>query len=261
MPSVLDRISAYKREEVLVLKDQATALATRMGKRKAKPRGFERALRRAARSGPALIGEIKKASPSKGLIRTDFNPADLARQYQDGGATCLSVLTDTPSFQGKPEYIVKAKAACALPVLRKDFMLDPIQIDESYALGADAILIILAMVDDETAKSLLKRAYEHGLDALVETHNPDEMERAKTLGSTLIGINNRNLNTLHTSLNVFARVAPHAPVDSLLIAESGVYTYDELLSLAQKGANGLLVGESLMRQANVEKATKFLLGK
>lgn len=260
MADILTKISAYKAKEVEALKTEVSmeGLEIQIASQPA-PRGFRQSLIIAAHSGPALIAEIKKASPSQGLIRENFAPPALAIAYQAGGAACLSVLTDTPSFQGSDKFLLQAREACTLPVIRKDFMLEPFQVYHSRALGADAILIIMAMVDDKTAISLHITAKKLGMDTLVETHNEEEMQRATDLGADLIGINNRNLNTFETSLSVFENLAPNAPADSLLVAESGIYTSNDVLQLAAAGAKAFLVGESLMRHEDVEAATKNLL--
>jgi indole-3-glycerol phosphate synthase len=258
---VLDRIAAYKRKDVAARKAatshadiEARALAA------APPRGFRPALARAARPGrPALIAEIKKASPSKGLIRADFDPPALARAYAAGGAACLSVLTDGPSFQGDDAYLAAARDAVALPALRKDFLVDPWQVAESRALGADCILVILAMVDDSLAADLLAEARRFGMDALVETHDEVEMARAATLGADLVGVNNRSLRTFDVDLQTTARLAPLAPPNALLVAESGLFTPADVAEVSTAGARAILVGESLMRQADVTAATEALL--
>ena len=262
MADILAKIAAYKADEVKALKAQTSRAALdKIIKHLPPTRGFEAALRAEAPYGPALIAEVKKASPSKGLIREDFNPAQIARAYEDGGASCLSVLTDGPGFQGSEAILREVCAVTNLPVIRKDFMIDPIQITESRALGADAILIIMAMVDDKTAKALFAEAARLGLDALVETHNETEMHRARSLGASLIGINNRDLKTFNTSLKTFQRVAKSAPQDALLVAESGIGNSEDILSLTAFGAEAFLVGESLMRQDDVKAATQVLLGK
>jgi len=224
------------------------------------PRGFEAALRRAAASGYGLIAEIKKASPSKGLIRADFDPPAHARAYQAGGATCLSVLTDAPYFQGHEDYLVAARAACDLPVIRKDFMVDPWQCAEARAMGADAILIIVAALSDQQMGEIEAAALERGMDVLVEVHNADEMARAAALKSRLIGMNNRDLKRFVTDLAITETLAPLAPEGALLIGESGINTHDDLLRLEKAGVRCFLVGESLMRQADVTAATRALLG-
>lgn len=209
--------------------------------------------------GPALIAEIKKASPSKGLIRVDFDPPSLARAYQAGGANCLSVLTDGPSFQGHDDFLIQARQATTLPCLRKDFLVDPWQVVESRALGADCILIILAMIDDGLASEIFAEARRLGMDALIETHDRDEMERACRLGGDLIGINNRSLRTFEVDLETTADLADHAPTTALLVAESGIASPADVDRVSQAGAQAILVGESLMRNANVEAATRSLL--
>jgi indole-3-glycerol phosphate synthase len=224
------------------------------------PRGFRAALEAKAANGFALIAEIKKASPSKGLIRNDFHPADHARAYQAGGAACLSVLTDAPYFQGHEDYLIAARAACDLPVLRKDFMIDPWQVTEARAIGADAILIIVAALDDGAMHEIEAAAYERGMDVLVEVHNEAEMERAAALRSRLIGVNNRDLKRFVTDLGTTECLAPLAPEGTLLVAESGINTHGDLERLALCGARCFLVGESLMREADVEAATRALLG-
>ncbi len=261
MTDVLDRIAAYKRVDVAARKaaqsqDQIESLAMIAGM----PRGFRSALeRRAAPGRPALIAEIKKASPSKGLIRPDFDPPALARAYEAGGAACLSVLTDGPSFQGADDYLVQARAAVALPCLRKDFLVDPWQVAESRALGADCILIILAMIDDVLADELLSEARRFGMDALIETHDEDEMARAADLGGDLVGINNRSLRTFDVDLGATARLASLSPNGSLLVAESGIFSPADVAEVAAAGATAILVGESLMRQDDVTAATETLL--
>ena len=258
MTDVLSRIAAYKRADVAERKARTPQAGIERRAAEAPPvRGFRAAL--AAAPGPALIAEIKKASPSKGLIRPDFDPPALARAYAEGGATCLSVLTDRPSFQGEDSYLVAARAAVTLPVLRKDFLVDPWQVAESRALGADGVLVILAMVDDALAGELMDAARRVGLDALVEVHDEAELERAAALGADLIGVNNRDLRSFVTDLAVFERLAPRAPANALLVAESGIATSADAARLHGAGARALLVGESLMRQADVAAATRTLM--
>ena len=260
MSDKLTEICATKRDEVAARKALASLsdLDARAAGQTA-PRGFEAALRARAATGFALIAEIKKASPSKGLIRADFQPASHARAYQAGGAACLSILTDAPYFQGHEDYLVEARAACALPVLRKDFMVDPWQVAEARAIGADAILIIVAALDDAQMAEIEAAARERGMDVLVEVHDEAEMERAGRLQSRLIGVNNRDLRRFVTDLGVTERLAPLAPEGTLLVSESGINAHADLLRLAGCGARTFLVGESLMRQPDVEAATRALL--
>lgn len=256
MSDVLANIVAYKREEVAARK-AARADVEALARAQTPPRGFARAIE--AAQGVALIAEIKKASPSKGLIRADFDPPALARAYAEGGAACLSVLTDAPSFQGADSYLAAARDACALPCLRKDFMVDPWQIAESRALGADAILVIMACTDDGLASELISETQRWGMDALVETHDEAELDRALALPARLIGVNNRDLRTFETTLAVTERLAPRAPADRVLIAESGIHTPADIARVRRAGARAVLVGESLMRQADVALATRTLL--
>jgi indole-3-glycerol phosphate synthase len=255
---ILEKIAAYKRDEVA---SRRAARPTVPIDGVSPPRGFRAALERAHAPGRlALIAEIKKASPSKGLIREDFDPPVLARAYEAGGAACLSVLTDTPSFQGADSYLTAARDAVALPCIRKDFLVDPWQVAESRALGADAILVILAMVDDALAADLMSEARRLGMDALVEVHDDAEMARAGALGADLVGVNNRDLRTFVTDLTATERLAAAAPPGSLLVTESGIATPADVARLERSGARAMLVGESLMRQADVTAATRSLLG-
>lgn len=261
MATILDKIAAYKREEIAAAKAAMPLDAVEeLAQDAPLLRPFREAIeKKIAEDKPGLIAEIKRASPSKGVIRADFDPPELARAYETGGAACLSVLTDGPSFQGRPEFLTDAREACALPVLAKDFLFDPYQVAQARAWGADCILIILAAVTDAQARALAEAAVDWGMDILAEIHNWHEMSRALALEPHMLGINNRDLKTFQTSLEVTARLADKAPEGTLVVSESGISTHADITRLGESGVAAFLVGESLMRQADVVLATRMLL--
>jgi len=260
MTTILDRIKAYKLEEVAARKAQRPLAAVEEAARAAPvPRGFARALAEAAVTGYGLIAEIKKASPSKGLIRADFDPAGLARAYQDGGATCLSVLTDAPSFQGAPEYLMQARAAVSLPCLRKDFLYDPYQVAEARAWGADCILIIMASLSDDQAAELEAAATEWGMDVLIEVHDRAELERAARLKSPLLGINNRNLHTFEVRRQTALELRAGVPAEIAMVSESGIFTAEHVAEVAAAGIDAILVGEALVTAGDIGAKVRELV--
>ena len=258
--SILEKIRSYKIEEIKNLKSKYSLRALEdIIREQPLPKGFQNSLKAASSQGYGLIAEVKKASPSKGIIREDFTPLELAKAYESGGATCISVLTDFPSFQGKGKYLSEISKTVNLPTLRKDFMLDPHQIYESRSLGADCILLILAMIDDYQARELEEIALKLGMDILVEVHDEDELERALELKSSLIGINNRNLNTFHVTLDTSLKLIKEIPEGIHVVSESGLFTKEDLDLLAEQGIRSFLIGESLMRKQDIVSATRSLL--